>query len=90
MSLTQGLSNYITRITGLTKEQKKNLLGVIRYSYLSQEELYSMAKDPVFKQAKEYILEGLALRLSNYESFKCGTNITTYTTHKNDQKSNSS
>ena len=52
----------------LTKEQKLELFKTVRYSYLKHEELLALAINPVFDAAKNYIVEGLSVRLDSYEN----------------------
>eukprot|EP00347_Sterkiella_histriomuscorum_P004984 403358342 len=52
----------------LTKAQKTDLFKTIRYSYLHHDELLSMTMNPTFDLAKNFIVEGLSVRLDTYES----------------------
>jgi hypothetical protein len=69
-------SKLIKRKKRLSKEEKKAILSTIRYCFLTQDDLYNLPKDALFKAAKDFILEGLAIRLSNHESLKYDKPIT--------------
>ena len=53
----------------LSKAQKTELFKkAIRYSYLKHEHLLAMTMNPVFELAKNFIVEGLSVRLDPYET----------------------
>jgi hypothetical protein len=62
----------------LTEAQKLELLQTIRYSYLEHKQLLSLLKDPTFVLAKDYvrsitilqIIQGLSMRLKQYEGLQ--------------------
>lgn len=54
----------------LTKVQKIELLKAIRYGFLHHEELLSMASNPLFELAKNFIVEGLSAKLESYDNLK--------------------
>lgn len=51
----------------LSKDQKDVLYKTVRYSYLQHEELLETSKNPYFLGAKDYIMQGLSIKLSPYE-----------------------
>jgi hypothetical protein len=51
----------------LKKEEKNKLFLAIRYSYLKHEELIELGFNETFKDAKDYIMQGLSYRLDPYE-----------------------
>ena len=56
------------KLCRLTKAEKKELFKTIRYSYMKHEDLLALTADPVFALAKEYIIQGLSVRLNPYEN----------------------
>lgn len=44
------------------------MFKTIRYSYLKHEELLELTLNPVFDLAKNFIVEGLSVRLDTYEN----------------------
>ena len=56
------------KVRRLTKEEKKELFKAIRYSYLPHEKLLELSTHPTFDLAKNYIVEGLSIRLDSYEN----------------------
>lgn len=52
----------------LTKAQKTDLFKTIRFSYLKHEDLLSLTLNPRFDLAKNFIVEGLSVRLEPYEN----------------------
>jgi hypothetical protein len=52
----------------LTKDEKIDLFKTVRYSYLSHENLISLTNNKTFELAKDFILEGLSLKLNAFES----------------------
>eukprot|EP00826_Nyctotherus_ovalis_P004999 TRINITY_DN1110_c0_g8_i1.p1 TRINITY_DN1110_c0_g8~~TRINITY_DN1110_c0_g8_i1.p1 ORF type:complete len:253 (+),score=62.75 TRINITY_DN1110_c0_g8_i1:155-913(+) len=57
-----------SRIKRLANEEKLELLRCIRYSHLEHKELLTIVNDPTFTLAKDFILQGLSLRLNRYET----------------------
>lgn len=53
----------------LTDEEKLEILKCIRYSFLTQEELLKLSTDAGFTQAKEFIMQGLAVKLGGAHQF---------------------
>ena len=51
----------------MSKEEKNKLYLSIRYAYLKHEELIELGFRDVFKDAKDYIMQGLSYRLDPYE-----------------------
>ena len=51
----------------LSKDQKDVLYKTVRYSHLQHEELLETSKNPNFAGAKDYIMQGLSIKLSPYE-----------------------
>jgi hypothetical protein len=47
----------------MTKVQRAELFGVIRYSYLSNDELVALSHNKMFSEASNMIIEGLKVRL---------------------------
>ncbi len=56
------------KLQRLSKEEKKELFSTIRYSYMSHEDLLVLTADPVFEQAKDFIVEGLSAKLNTFEN----------------------
>ena len=52
----------------LTKEEKTELFKCIRFSYLKHDDLFAMSMNPMFELAKNFIVEGLSVRLDTYEN----------------------
>ena len=44
------------------------LFKTIRFSYLKHEDLFSLSMNPMFELAKNFIVEGLSVRLDTYEN----------------------
>lgn len=55
------------RVKGLRSEEKKELLKTIRYAFLTHQELLKCSRDPLFNEAKEYIVEGLTHKIEPEE-----------------------
>lgn len=47
--------------------EKIKIFKAIRWSFMSHEQLISCSKDKDFELAKNFILEGLSMRLTNFE-----------------------
>lgn len=56
------------KLLRLSKQEKKELFKTIRYSYCKHEDLLDLVQNPVFNLAKDYIVEGLSVRLNPYEN----------------------
>jgi len=52
----------------LTKTQKADLFKTIRYGFLHHDELLALTMNPTFELAKNFIVEGLSVRLNSYET----------------------
>ena len=52
----------------LTKDEKIDLFKTVRYSYLSHENLISLTGNKTFELAKDFVLEGLSLKLNAFEA----------------------
>lgn len=52
----------------LTKDEKIELFKTVRYSYLSHENLISLTGNKTFELAKDFVLEGLSLKLNAFEA----------------------
>lgn len=53
------------KLSRLSKAQKKELFRTVRYSFLEHEELLSLNSNPNFELAKEYVIEGLSVKLAS-------------------------
>ena len=52
----------------LTPEEEKTLVYCIRFSFLSHADLISLTNEPLMKDYKDLILQGLSARLNTYEN----------------------
>ena len=52
----------------MTKDEKIDLFKTVRYSYLSHENLISLTANKKFELAKDFVLEGLSLKLNAFEA----------------------
>ena len=52
----------------LTPEEEKTLVYCIRFSFLSHADLISLSNDPIMKDYKDLLLQGLSARLNTYEN----------------------
>ena len=52
----------------LTPEEEKALVCCIRFSFLSHADLISLSNDPIMKDYKDLLLQGLSARLNTYEN----------------------
>ena len=52
----------------MTKDEKIDLFKTVRYSYLSHENLISLTGNKTFELAKDFVLEGLSLKLNAFEA----------------------
>lgn len=57
-------------INKLSAEQEKELIRLIRFSYLSHKELLSLNNVDILKDSKDLILEGISIRLNPYEGIE--------------------
>jgi hypothetical protein len=55
------------RIKGMRPHEKKDLFKYIRYAFLSHPELLRISRDPLFEEAKEYVVEGLTYQIDPSE-----------------------
>ena len=56
-----------TKRKKLTKEQEKELIMCIRFSYLPHHELNKLINEPVMNDFKDILLQALSLKLNSYE-----------------------
>ena len=52
----------------LTPEEEKALVYCIRFSFLSHADLISLTNEPIMKDYKDLIMQGLSVRLNTYEN----------------------
>lgn len=52
----------------LTKKQKKDLYGCVRFVHMTHEELVRMSIEPKYEVCRDYITEALSFKLNKYES----------------------
>lgn len=52
----------------LSRDKKRELFKTIRYSFLSHEDLINLTVNKTFESAKDYILEGLSVKLNSFEN----------------------
>ena len=52
----------------LTPEEEKTLVYCIRFGFLSHADLISLSNDPIMKDYKDLLLQGLSARLNTYEN----------------------
>ena len=52
----------------LTPDQEKTLIYCIRFSFLSHADLINLTNEPLMKDYKDLILQGLSARLNSYEN----------------------
>jgi hypothetical protein len=52
----------------LSQNEKIELFKTVRYSFLSHENLISLTSNKTFELAKDFILEGLSLKLNAFEA----------------------
>lgn len=57
------------RIKGLRSTDKRELFKTIRYAFISHAELLKCSRDPIFDEAKEYLVEGLTYKIDPEEVF---------------------
>jgi hypothetical protein len=58
----------ISKKKRLTPEEEKTLIYCIRFSFLSHSDLISLTNEPIMKDYKDLILQGLSARLNTYEN----------------------
>ena len=59
----------------LTPEEEKTLVYCIRFSFLSHSDLISLTNEPIMKDYKDLILQGLSARLNTYENTSESRNL---------------
>ena len=59
---------YSLKKVPLTKEQERDLILCIRFSYLSHPELTKLINDPIIGEYKDLLLQALSIRLKSYEN----------------------
>ena len=52
----------------LTKQEKKDLYGCVRFVHLGHEELVALSTDDKYAVCREYITEALSYKLNRYEN----------------------
>ena len=52
----------------LTKQEKKDLYGCVRFVHMTHEELIKLSMDPKYEICKDYVTEALSYKLNRYES----------------------
>lgn len=57
-------------IKRLSKDQKKELFKTVRYGFMSHEDLLSLTANKTFEAAKDFIVEGLSVKLNKHENAK--------------------
>ena len=57
------------RIKGLRPSEKREIFKTIRYAFISHAELLKCSRDPLFHEAKEYLVEGLTYKIDPGEVF---------------------
>lgn len=55
-------------LSRLSKQQKVDLFQTIRYSFMKHEDLLSLTSNTRFELAKDFIVEGLSVRLNPFEN----------------------
>ena len=55
------------RVRGLRSSDKRELYKTIRYAFISHAELLKWSRDPLFNEAKEYLVEGLTYKIDPEE-----------------------
>jgi hypothetical protein len=56
------------KLKRLSKAQKIELFKTIRFSFMKHEDLLALTMNPTFELAKQYIIEGLSVRLNPFEN----------------------
>jgi len=56
------------KLCRLSKAQKIELFSTIRYSFMKHEDLIALTMNKAFDLAKDYVLEGLSVRLNSFEN----------------------
>jgi hypothetical protein len=55
------------RVRGMRPSDKKELYKTIRFAFLTHQELLKWSRDPLFDEAKEYLVEGLTYKIEPEE-----------------------
>jgi len=55
------------RVKGLRPEEKRELFKTIRYAFLTHQELLKCSRDPIFDEAKDFLVEGLTYKIEPEE-----------------------
>ena len=55
-------------IKPLTQFQKQEIFGSLRYSFMTHHQLISLMSERGFEDAKDFVREGISVRLSSYEN----------------------
>ena len=53
------------KLKRLSKAERKDLFKTVRYSFLEHEQLLTLTTNPIFELAKEFVIEGLSVKLSS-------------------------
>lgn len=74
VDLLQNWNNHLNdidkklEVIPLSKEQERELVECIRFSFLSHADLINLTTDPIISEHQDLLLEGLSVRLNSYES----------------------
>ena len=60
-------ANERMRIRGLRPNDKRELFKTVRFAFLTHQELLQASRDPLFHEAKEYLVEGLTYKIEPEE-----------------------
>jgi len=55
------------RVRGLRPEEKRELYKTIRFAFLTHQELLQCSRDPLFNEAKDFLVEGLTYQIEPEE-----------------------
>ena len=56
------------KLNRLSKAEKIELFKTIRYSFMKHEDLLALTTNTTFELAKQFIIEGLSVRLNPFEN----------------------
>ena len=56
------------KLKRLSKAEKTELFKTIRFSFMKHEDLLALTMNPVFESAKQFVIEGLSVRLNPFEN----------------------
>lgn len=60
-------ANERMRVRGMRPEDKRELFKTVRFAFLTHQELLHCSRDPLFHEAKEYLVEGLTYKIEPEE-----------------------